>query len=416
MIDDKEIEWLNDLKRFGIRLELGDMKYLMHKLNYPYKEYNVVHVGGTNGKGSVCQFIASVLLKAGYAVGTYTTPPLHDIHEIYRINNRLINERELGSVIRKLKKEVSELIEKGKKITYFEALTALALLYFQEKMVDYAIIEVGLGGRCDATNVVDAAVTVITNVALEHENFLGRTVATIAREKAGIITHAPVVTACRGEALAVIREVAAEKDVPVYVVGEDIIWKRKDRRRFVVEADDSYIIQSPLDGIFQGENIALAVKVGEILGMGRDDIISGIAHARLPGRMEKMGRFLLDGCHNPHAVQAFARSLEEYDYRRLVILFGVMRDKNVREMIRKLPDAERYIAVTVGNERSMDAEHIARIGRELGKPFEVGGGMAEALDMAGRESSDGDLICIVGSLYAVGEARKILREKTSFPK
>lgn len=395
--------WIEKLGEHVIDLSLSRMRAFIGEYGKP--EYDIIHVGGTNGKGSVCHFIGSILQR-NHTVGMFTSPHLERVTERITVNGVEISEEEL---------QAYEYLKKYR-FTYFEALTAVALLHFRNKNVDHAVLEVGLGGRCDATNVVDAAVTVITNVAKEHERFLGRTAAAIAREKAGIITHAPVVTACRGDALEVIRGVAAEKNVPVYVVGEDVIWKRKDRRRFVVEADDSYVIQSPLDGIFQGENIALAVKVGEILGMGRDDIISGIAHARLPGRMEKMGRFLLDGCHNPHAVQAFARSLEEYDYRRLVILFGVMRDKNVREMIRKLPDAERYIAVTVGNERSMDAEHIARIGRELGKPFEVGGGMAEALDMAGRESSDGDLICIVGSLYAVGEARKILREKTSFPK
>ena len=395
--------WIEKLGEHVIDLSLSRMRAFIGEYGKP--EYDIIHVGGTNGKGSVCHFIGSILQR-NHTVGMFTSPHLERVTERITVNGVEISEEEL---------QAYEYLKKYR-FTYFEALTAVALLHFRDKHVDHAVLEVGLGGRCDATNVVDAAVTVITNVAKEHERFLGRTAAAIAREKAGIITHAPVVTACRGDALEVIRGVAAEKNVPVYVVGEDIIWKREDRRRFVVEADDSYVIQSPLDGIFQGENIALAVKVGEILGMGRDDIICGVAHARLPGRMEKRGRFLLDGCHNPHAVQAFARSLEEYDYRRLVILFGVMRDKNVREMIRKLPDAERYIAVTVGNERSMDAEHIARIGRELGKPFEVGGGMAEALDMAGRESSDGDLICIVGSLYAVGEARKILREKTSFPK
>lgn len=395
--------WIEKLGEHVIDLSLSRMRAFIGEYGKP--EYDIIHVGGTNGKGSVCHFIGSILQR-NHTVGMFTSPHLERVTERITVNGVEISEEEL---------QAYEYLKKYR-FTYFEALTAVALLHFRNKNVDHAVLEVGLGGRCDATNVVDAAVTVITNVAKEHERFLGRTAAAIAREKAGIITHAPVVTACRGDALEVIRGVAAEKDVPVYVVGEDVIWKRKDRRRFVVEADDSYVIQSPLDGIFQGENIALAVKVGEILGMERDDIICGVAHTRLPGRMEKMGRFLLDGCHNPHAVQAFARSLEEYDYRRLVILFGVMRDKNVREMIRKLPDAERYIAVTVGNERSMDAEHIARIGRELGKPFEVGGGMAEALDMAGKESSDGDLICIVGSLYAVGEARKILREKTSFPK
>lgn len=390
--------WIEELEEHVMDLSLVRMRTFMEE--YGALDYAVVHVGGTNGKGSVCHFMGSVL-RRNHTVGMFTSPHLERITERITVNGVEIAEEELEAY--------AHLKSYG--FTYFEALTAAALLHFRDNNVDYAVMEVGLGGRLDATNMVDARVTVITNVAREHEHILGTTVAAIAEEKAGIIKRAPVVTACRDDALAVIQRVAEERKVPVYVVGEDVIWRKMGRRRFLVEADDSYIIESPLDGVFQGENIALAVKACEILGMAQDDIIQGIENTRFPGRMEKMGRFLLDGCHNPHAVQAFARSLAAYDPRRLVILFGVMRDKNVHDMIRNLPDAKRYIAVTLAGGRSMDAESIARIGRKLGKPFEVGGEMAAALQMAEGESSDDDLICIVGSFYAVGEARRILKKQ-----
>ena len=386
--------WIDELRENEIRLTLKRMKKFMEGKKVNYK---VIHVGGTNGKGSVCQLIYSILRRK-YSTGIYTSPHLHKVNERIVVDGFEIKNDEIERYA----------FLKSYEFTYFEALTAMAILYFMEKEVDYAIMEVGLGGRLDATNVLSSCLTIITNVSLEHEKYLGKSISSIAKEKAGIIKDAPVITACKGEALRVVRKVAEERGVNVYVVGEDVRWKR-DGKKFVVESEEAYELETKMHGEFQGENIAIAVKAGEILGMERDDIIEGVKNAQWHGRMERIGKFLLDGCHNPAAVFAFASSVKGFDFDGLVIIFGAMRDKNVREMISNLPEAKGYIATRAKNVRAMDPVEIEKIGREVGKKFYVSGDVKEAMEMAERMAGKNDLICIVGSLYIVGEARKILK-------
>ena len=377
-----------------IHLTLERMEKFMRGIEVGYK---IIHVGGTNGKGSVCQFIYS-MLRRKYSTGVYTSPHLHRVNERIVVDGVEIKDEEI--------ERYAFLKEYG--FTYFEALTALAILYFNDKKVDYAIMEVGLGGRLDATNVLQPYLTIITNISMEHEKYLGKSISSIALEKAGIIKNAPVITAARGKALDVIKKVAEERGVDVYVVGEDIKWKNRGKGKFVVESSATYEIETKMVGRFQGENVAIAVKAGEILGVERKDIIEGIKNAEWHGRMEKIGKFILDGCHNPAAVSAFASSIKEFDFDWLVIIFGVMSDKNVREMIKNLPEAKEYIATTINNERAMDAGEIAKIGGMMGKKFSISKNVGEAIDMAREAAGENDMICIVGSLYLVGEARKIL--------
>ncbi|KAA0014906.1 MAG: bifunctional folylpolyglutamate synthase/dihydrofolate synthase [Thermoplasmata archaeon] len=382
--------WIDELKEREISLGLERMKKVMNEM----PSYKIIHVGGTNGKGSVCNFIASILMQR-YSVGLYTSPHLERVNERIVVNGKEIEDAEIEEY-RYLKKY---------NLTYFEALTAIALHYFERKKVDYAVIEVGLGGRLDATNVVEPELSIITNVAMEHENFLGNDIVSIAKEKAGIIKNAPVITACKGRALEVIKNTAEKKGVQLYIIGEDVKWYEIDENKFLIEADERYLVHSPLKGKFQGENIGIAIKAGEIIGMKKEDIIEGIEKATLYGRMEKIGRFLLDGCHNPHAVKAFSASIEKPD----IIIFGVMKDKNVEEMIKNLPKARIYIATKASNERAMEANKIASIGKKFGKEFLVTENVKEAIEQA--ENYKAELICIVGSLYLIGEARKIIRRK-----
>lgn len=391
--------WIDELKENVIDLSLKRMNKFIEENGEP--DYKVIHVGGTNGKGSVCQFIGSILRRK-YRVGIYTSPHLKEVNERIVVDGKEIKNEEIEkySYLRKYK------------LTYFEALTAIAILHFKEKNVDYAIFEVGLGGRCDATNVLNSELTVITNVFREHEKYLGNDIHSIAMEKAGIIKNSPVITACRGEALDVIKSVAEKKKVELYVVGENIIYEKKGMKEFLIKAEREYNIKSPLEGDFQGENIAISVKAGEILGFDEGDIIKGIENTRWRGRMERIGKFILDGCHNPNAVKAFASSLKNFDYDELIIIFGVMKDKNVSEMIKNLPDAKYYIAVSTGNERSLSPEKISEIGSENGKKFDTSKNLKEAIKKAENIAGNNDIICIVGSLYLVGEALKILNGKS----
>jgi len=387
--------WIDELKENVIDLSLKRMReFIKEHGKLPYK---IIHVGGTNGKGSVSHFIYSIL-KRRHKVGIYTSPHLERVSERIIVDGEMISDEDIEKYIW-LKKY---------NFTYFEALTAIALMHFLEKEVEYAVMEVGLGGRLDATNVVDAIVTIITNVSLEHENLLGKSIEEIAREKAGIIKSAPVITAAKGKALEIIEEEARKKGVDIYVVGRDVRWEKLGKNEFLIESGERYKVKSPLYGSFQGENVALAIKACELLGMEREDIIEGIKNAKLHGRMEIVGNYILDGCHNPAAIAAFSSSIGEFG-KEFTFIFGAMKDKNVEEMVKKLPDAGVYIATKVDNERAMSPRQIAEIGKHYGKKFIVTENVKEAIEVADKISRG--MICIIGSLYVVGEARKILREK-----
>lgn len=389
--------WLEKLNENKISLGLERMeKFIIDRGKTKYK---CIHVGGTNGKGSVCHFIYNIL-REDHKVGLYTSPHLE------RLNERIVvDEIEISN----------DEIEKYKYLnrynfTYFEALTAIAIEHFEKKKVDYGVFEVGLGGRLDATNVIEPEISIITNVSLEHENFLGKDIVSIAKEKAGIIKNSPVVTACKGEALELIKKIVREKKLDLYVVGEDVKWEKIGKNIFSVESDEKYYVETKMQGIFQGENIAIAVKAGELLGIDKEKIIGGIEKTFLPGRMEKIGKFILDGCHNPHAIEAFSKSIFE-DYSNLIIIFGAMKDKNIPEMIKRLPRARAYIATKSSSERAMPAGEIAEIGAKNGVSFIVKEEVGEAISFAEEMANKNEVICIIGSLYLVGEARKILREK-----
>ncbi|MEM2715715.1 MAG: folylpolyglutamate synthase/dihydrofolate synthase family protein [Candidatus Thermoplasmatota archaeon] len=387
--------WLENENKISLSLERME-KFIKERGKTKYK---CIHVGGTNGKGSVCHFIYNIL-RQNYRVGLYTSPHLE------RLNERIIvDDVEISN----------EEIEKYKYLkiynfTYFEALTAIAIDYFEKKNVDYAVFEVGLGGRLDATNVIEPEISIITNVSLEHENFLGKDIASIAKEKAGIIKNAPIITACKGEALEVIKNIAEEKNVDLYIVGKDVRWKKIEKNKFLIEADEIYSLETKMNGIFQGENIAIAVKAGELLGLEKEKIVSGIEKTFLPGRMEKIGKFILDGCHNPKAIEAFSSAISEFN-SRLIIIFGAMKDKNIPEMISRLPQATLYIATKSSSERAIEAGVIAKIGKKYGIDFIVKRNIEEAISFAKEIAKENEIICIIGSLYLVGEARKIIKEK-----
>lgn len=356
--------------------------------------YKVIHVGGTNGKGSVCQLIGNVLMKK-YKVGIYTSPHLQRVNERIVVDVEEIRDEEIESYS----------FLKKYNLTYFEALTSIAIKYFNDKGVDFAIFEVGLGGRLDATNVLEPFITIITNVSKEHEHFLGNRIEDIANEKAGIIKNAPVITACKGKALDIIKRKAKERKVDLYIVGKHIKWKRIRKNVFLIEGDERYEIYCPLNGIFQGENLAIAVKACELLGIEKEKILEGIKNVRWKGRMEKIGKYLLDGAHNPEAIKRFAESIHDFEFKKLIIVFGAMKDKNIKGMVKNLPHGI-VIATTAKNRRSMPAHKIAEILKSVGRECIVAKDIKEAIKIANKLAGREDLICITGSLYLVGEAIK----------
>jgi len=366
----------------------------LHRMNEFKKEwkqdFKVIHVGGTNGKGSVCNFISAVLSKR-HKVGLYTSPHLERINERIKINGMEIKNEEI--------EKYAWLCRYG--FTYFEALTAMALKYFEEQCVDYAVIEAGMGGRLDATNIVRPEITIITNISVEHTQWLGNSIEEIAREKAGIIKEGAVITASKGKALEIIKKIAKDKGVELYVEGEHFKWNRY-HNGFLIEANEKYIIKPKMNAIYQGSNISMAVKALELLGADKDDIIQGIESVIIPARMERIGRFIIDGAHNPAAVEAFVMALGEMGVKP-VIIFGAMKDKDVEKMLHILSKiAKKFVFTMVKNERAMDAEQIAKIRDGI-----VAREVKEAIEIAKKFKGD---IAIVGSLYIAGEARKYIME------
>ena len=427
IVKDTSMEELDDLlnelyqlKRIGIKLGLERIRKLLDRLGNPQDEYKVIHVGGTNGKGSVCRIISSILLEGGYSVGLYTSPHLVHLRERFVINGEEVKDDELLDVLKVVLDHARRLDEKP---TFFEISTATAFELFRRKEVEFAVVEVGMGGRYDATNVVSPLVSVITNVTKDHPEYLGDSIEDIAMEKAGIIKEGvPVVTSSTGKALDVIRREARRKKAEI-ILGNGR-WRRVSSglngQSFVVHGIlRDYDLETPLLGRFQGENIALSVLAVEklqMMGVFLPDgsIERGVKNVNNPGRMELIPgtpRILLDGAHNVGAVRALIESLEDFSYKDLIFILGILRDKDVEGIIKEISPLARYIIATrPRNERACEPEEIVNIVKKLGLDCEVCSteNVKQAILKAKEISKPDDLICVTGSLYTVGEARSNL--------
>ena len=440
--------FLDNLQFFKIKLGLDSMRMFLEELGSPEKELKFVHVAGTNGKGSVAATLLTLLSKAGYSVGLYTSPHLSSVRERFRINNGYISEEEFAE-------EGSRIhdILNGRQITYFEFTTALAMLWFARRKVDLAILEVGLGGRLDATNVITPLVSVITNVSMDHEMYLGNTLAEIAGEKAGVIKeNVPVVSGVGiGETedervvLSVIERFCHKKKAPLFLHGRDFFvepadddtwdyWAmgRKDgccRLREKIKG-----LSTSLKGKYQMINMGVALASLEIIarfGFSVDDetIRSGLLEVSWPGRLESFclsrqdGRlvdcsdenvlhYMLHGAHNPAGVNALCEALEnEFEYDRLILVWAAMSDKDFRVTLPRIAKlADKIVFTRLEYERSALPEQMVKmLPSELQNRTECENSLNRALAKAAEIAGPGDLICIAGSLYLIGEARKLLR-------
>ncbi|RLF26069.1 MAG: bifunctional folylpolyglutamate synthase/dihydrofolate synthase [Thermoplasmata archaeon] len=419
---DDEMTRLYSLRRFGIKQGLSRITGLLEEMGNPHLEYNVVHVGGTNGKGSVCRILGSILEEAGYITGVYTSPHLSHLRERIVVNDMEINDDELYRLI----EEVLSLVEKSRdKPTFFEVTTAIAFEYFRRKKVDVAVVEVGLGGRLDATNVVQPQLTVLTSISIDHGNILGGTIDKIAEEKAGILKEGvPLITSAREKALDIVRGVAKEKNVDVTVVDKNS-WRRLEKndngQRFVVHGlIKDYDVETSLLGLYQGENVAVAVTSAEKLQMNgfflpEGSIERGVMLAENPGRMEVVSNnptMVLDGAHNPAAMNALVETLlNDFEYNRLIVVLGMLGDKDVNSMVKTIAKHSSHIIATQPkNERACNANLIAEYIRKdkAGCKVEVIPNVEDAVKRVKKVAQGDDLVCITGSLYTVGEARDVL--------
>lgn len=418
------INYLKGLTKFGVNLGLGRIEELMRRLGNPDRRLKIVHIGGTNGKGSTSAMVASILGKAGFKVGLFTSPHLHSYRERFIINNRPIAEKDLAELINFIKPHLECMVaENYEHPTEFEVSTALALLYFSQQNTDYVVLEVGMGGAIDSTNVVLPSVSVITNVSLDHMEYLGETVEEIARVKAGIIkVGVPIVTAAEGKALDVIERVAVERNSQIIKIGHDITWETKVNSDLTTQEltvrglNNEYSLILPLLGSHQQINAATAITAVEILLRGQNivnAVVDGIRCVRWPGRFEIIKgtpTIVIDGAHNAAGARVLRESLENYfPDGNLILVLGMLADKERAKVVRELVPLAKGVVVTKSKHpRAGDWYRLADLAGELTEDVSAVESIQDALKLALAKAEGSDVICVTGSLYMVAEVREFL--------
>jgi dihydrofolate synthase/folylpolyglutamate synthase len=417
------------------KFNLDRMRKLMELLGNPERDFKIVHIAGTKGKGSVSAMCASVLQAQGYLTGLYTSPHMVDFNERIQINGDFISKEDLVTIVDTLKPITKQVPE----ITTFELTTALAFVYFSNKKVDFAIIEVGLGGRLDATNVVSPMISVITSISYDHVSILGNTLSEIAGEKGGIIKpNTPVVIAPqKTEALIRLKEIAREKNAPVIQVGRDylyaadthnlmgqsfLIWTPEEQPlvdTFIESAGrdiwSPIRIKIPLLGYHQIENAATAyatLKTLEKYGVsiGQKAYLTGFGSVQWPGRLEILHRHpvvVVDSAHNRYSAQVLRKAMDDYfPGLPIILVFGASEDKDIDGMFQELiPRVWKVIATQSTHPRSIDAQEIVDLAHRFGRAAQailpIEKAMMAAIDEAGQES----VILVTGSIFIAAAAR-----------
>ncbi len=416
------------LQRFGIHLGLDTISSLLSEIGNPQRRFPVLHVAGTNGKGSVAAITASVLQAAGIRVGLYTSPHLLDFCERIQVQGRCIPERrvvELFDGIRALPAFATS-------PTFFEVATAMAFQYFAEERVDIAVLEVGLGGRCDATNVCRSIGTVITNISFDHEEHLGSSLEAIAFEKAGILKrNVPLVMGPVAQSVdGVLQEQARHKHVRTFKFGSEFLSVSHPSGTFdFVGMHRNYAnLRCALEGEHQTVNAACALAVLEASVMpdtriSEQAIRQGLEQVSWPGRLEQLQRrplTLCDGAHNPAAAECLKsflqRTLSEHPARRLILVVGMMKNKNIPVFLHTLvPLADAVILTRVNSPRAATVGALKEALPGIDRPLYECDSPGPAMDLATGLASENDLICITGSLFLVGHVKSLMMGTTYEP-
>ena len=426
------LAYLDGLNVFGVRLGLSRIKRLLSLLGNPQDKYRTVHVTGTNGKGSVSAMLAGILRKATIHTGLYISPHLVSYTERMQVDGQPISEEDFAEAISAVRAFIEQMLAEGEECpTQFEVLTALGFYYFAKCQVEYAVIEVGLGGTLDSTNVITPEVSVITNVTMEHADKLGGTLQSIAENKAGIIKDGvPVVTAAKGEPLEVIRAVAEEKNADIFVAGEDFCSQflscdgRTQKLEFTSEllGIDHQPYELHLLGVHQVENSAVALMTIRLLHNIDDRITMKTVTEALrlvswPARFERLDlgqqAIVIDGAHNPAGMKALRESLDEiFPAEERVLLLGILKDKDIDTMLDILLRPNDTVVVTVPqSERADSASDLLRRVAPAVQHVEAFENNTEALNRALELANGEKLLVIAGSLYLVGGVRQMLLKR-----
>lgn len=425
----ESLSYLENLGKFGIQLGMERIEGLLRELGNPEQKIKTIHVTGTNGKGSVTSMITNILLAANLKVGKFTSPHLVRYNERICLNGEEISDEAFATAITAVKAAADSIVKKGvcDQPTQFEILTAAAFLYFCLEKVDYAVIEVGMGGLWDSTNVITPVVSVITNVSLDHTDRCGDSVERIAMQKAGIIKEkVPLVTAAEGDnALGPIVTMAMFKEAPVYLYGKAFygteVESSMDGQKFTLHAGDFYAsdYEIKLPGEHQIKNTSVAIVAAKLVSK-QDDRINelalhlGVANTIWPGRLERVSQkpdLILDGAHNPDGAKALRSALDKYyPGQKVHFVFGMMGDKDMSGVIKTLihKDDVVYTVRADGGPRAAEAEALAELVGANAIPMES---LVEAYHKAADQAGKDGIICVCGSLYLVGEFKKVLLEE-----
>ncbi len=413
------LDYLYQLQWHGIQPGLKRMSMLLSLLGHPERSYRSIHIGGTNGKGSTSAIIAALLGKAGFRVGLYTSPHLIHFSERISLSDVPICEGEIIRLTALIREAVDATPGLSEGITFFEFTTAMALLYFSLMRVDFAVVEVGMGGRYDATNLLAPEVSAITNIGLDHEQYLGGSLLQIAKEKAGIIkAQTPIVTAAtQFEVCELFKETARLKHAPLFRLGHEIKTFGEDPSRFLYRGIRERTVACPLMGRHQIDNSAVALGVIEQLqqrgvALSEADILEGMKEVRWPGRLEIVRRdplIILDGAHNPAGARALASFLTGLDPDRRGkhwLMIGVMRDKNIRKILEPItPWADEIVLTRPDIERAADPHLMSAFVEGDTSVQTVREGVPDAMRYVASLIQTQDSLVITGSLYTVGEAK-----------
>ena len=412
---------------------LSRVEELLSQLGDPHRQFRSVHVAGTKGKGSTTALVDAILREAGFGTGMYTSPHLHTFRERIRIHGDLIPEDDVVRWVERLR----PILDARPEVTVFEIMTALAMGYYAEKTVDFGVFEVGLGGRLDATNVLEPMVSVITSISKDHTKVLGDTLAAIAAEKAGIVKPGipVVVSPQQPEAMRVIEAIAQERGAPLTVVGRDWTWRYVDNdlrgQRFdVVRAGQSGApayarMRIPLLGAHQLENACVAVASIEVLReqgveIDRHAVRRGLANVQWPGRTEVLGQnplVVVDGAHNPYSAKRLLEALRGYlPYNELSLVFGAGRTHNPEEILEiLLPAAQRAYMTQANHPKATTALELQGIARDLGHEVATAESVGQGIGRALAETDEAGLILVTGSLFVVAEAREAWAKDNDWP-
>jgi dihydrofolate synthase/folylpolyglutamate synthase len=452
MTYDETVKFLYSLERLGIKLGLENISLILNSLNNPHRKFKAVHIAGTNGKGSTAAMTASILQHAGYKTGLYTSPHLQDFRERIMINGVMIPKEDVVELTERIIKSThnSQLTTHNYvALTFFEFTTAMAFLYFAEEMVDFAVVEVGMGGRLDATNVLNPVLSVITEIDIEHTEHLGEDIRTITIEKGGIIKEkgTVILSSCKAEAIEAIEAICKEKHAKLYRIEKEFGVRSSEfgvrSSKFEFRNPNSEIrnLEIPLLGKYQIINASTAVMAACVLAdtgfaTGETAIRDGLRNVRWNGRLEIVSEkplIILDGAHNPAAAKMLAEELKKLKSResrvesqesrfridldcrlpttdsRLILIIGILKDKDFKGITDFLaPIIDYVIIVKPKSQRSRDPDDLKDEFLKYIKGVEVIEDIPDAVSKAKGIAGRDDIICITGSFFTIGEARGIV--------